>query len=105
MRDLSRCADQLRGLILVGSVRNVSTMSVAELQKRITALSPGKRRSVAKYVAHLQRQDSAARKGDVGQIAHIEAEEVYKNDPGVSCAGAALGSLAAFPAESRAGGA
>jgi hypothetical protein len=37
-------------------------MSVAELQKEISALSAGKRRSVAKFVAHLKREDSAARR-------------------------------------------
>jgi hypothetical protein len=43
-------------------------MSVAEIQKEITALSPGKRRSVVKYIAHLKRQDSAARKRKLSRI-------------------------------------
>lgn len=45
-------------------------MSVAELQKEITALSPGKRRCVAKYVAHLKQQESPVRRrllADIGR--------------------------------------
>ena len=36
-------------------------MSVAELQKRITRLTPMKRRAVAKYIAFIERLDSPAR--------------------------------------------
>ncbi len=43
-------------------------MSVVELQKEFTALSPGKRRSVAKFIAHLKRQDSPARKRELSRI-------------------------------------
>ena len=45
-------------------------MSVAELQKTIAELPTGPRRSVAKYVAYLQRRDSPARRrllADIGR--------------------------------------
>ncbi len=37
-------------------------MSVAELQNRITRLSPDKRRSVAKYITFIERLDSLGRR-------------------------------------------
>jgi hypothetical protein len=43
-------------------------MSVAELQKRITRLSPLKRRSVAKYVAFLEKMDAPARQRRAARI-------------------------------------
>ena len=36
-------------------------MSVAELQKRITRLSPDKRRSVAKYITYIERLNAPTR--------------------------------------------
>jgi chorismate mutase len=55
-------------------------MSVAELQRAITALSPGKRRSVAKFVAHLKRQESPAHKRRLARIAR-EMEAGNKSTP------------------------
>ncbi len=53
-------------------------MSVAELQKEITALSPGKRRSVAKYVAHLKRKDSPARRLELSRtMREMDAGKKY----------------------------
>jgi hypothetical protein len=43
-------------------------MSVAELQKRITRLSPDKRRSVAKYITFIERLDSPARRRRTARI-------------------------------------
>ena len=37
-------------------------MSVAELQKRITRLSPSRRKALAKYALFLERLDSPARR-------------------------------------------
>ncbi len=43
-------------------------MSVAELQKRITRLTPVKRRAVAKYVTFIERVDSPARQRRTARI-------------------------------------
>ncbi len=43
-------------------------MSVAELQKRITRLSPDKRRSVAKYITFIERLDSPAQRRRTARI-------------------------------------
>jgi hypothetical protein len=43
-------------------------MSVAELQKRIGKLSPGKRRALAKYTRFLERQDTPSRRQRLSQI-------------------------------------
>ena len=43
-------------------------MSVAELQKRLTRLTPGKRRSVAKYITFIERLDSPARRRRTARI-------------------------------------
>lgn len=43
-------------------------MSVAELQKKITRLSPGKRRSVAKYIALIERPETPARRRQTSRI-------------------------------------
>lgn len=37
-------------------------MSVAELQKRITRLSPARRKALAKYALYLERLDSPSRR-------------------------------------------
>lgn len=43
-------------------------MSVAELQKRITRLSPLKRKSVAKYISYLEKMDAPARRKRAARI-------------------------------------
>jgi hypothetical protein len=43
-------------------------MSVAELQKRITRLSPLKRKSVAKYISYLEKMDAPARQKRAARI-------------------------------------
>ena len=43
-------------------------MSVAELQKRLTRLTPDKRRSVAKYITFIERLDSPARRRRTARI-------------------------------------
>ncbi|MBI2813745.1 MAG: hypothetical protein HYX71_05640 [Opitutae bacterium] len=43
-------------------------MSVAELQKRITRLSPIKRKSVAKFVSYIEKVDAPARKKRLARI-------------------------------------
>jgi len=43
-------------------------MSVAELQKRIIRLPPGKRRAVAKYITFIERLDSPARQRRTARI-------------------------------------
>jgi hypothetical protein len=66
-------------------------MSVAELQKTIIGLSPAKRRSVAKYVAYLKRQDSAVRKRALSRVmrdmdagkkySQAEVDEILARNP------------------------
>jgi len=46
----------------------VPLMSVAEIQKRLTRLSPLKRKSVAKFISHLEKVDSPARRKRAARI-------------------------------------
>lgn len=47
---------------------NLPGMSVAELQKKISKLSPGERRSVGKYVAYVTRRNTPARQRLLARI-------------------------------------
>ena len=65
-------------MISIHRTRIFPPVSVAELQKEITALSPGKRRSVAKFVAHLKRQDSPAHQRRLARIGReMDAGKTY----------------------------
>lgn len=66
----TRASEGADGLIFRRGQRTVPRMSVAELQKNIAELPAGPRRSVAKFVAYLQRRDSPARRrllADIGR--------------------------------------